>query len=356
VRIGVDVSPLHLPHPRGIVRITRGLVGALERRANHDIVRLAPRADDVGARGSRRGSLARWRQVDLPRAAADLELAGIHSLLSAFPLRGRGFRVQTIHELPWEHGVRESADFFHRAWAALGPMIADRVITATHHVERDLRARVLPGGSKVRVVPWGVDAPFTDEPPPGTVDEVMLGKYRLPGEPLALCLGAVRAKKNLAAVLNGLAELRRRKGPLVQLVVSGGDTRALRRDLGLASRLSLTRFVSTPDEIAEDDLPPLLRLASVVPVLSRSEGFGLPVLEAIACGTPVLVPKDSAQSEVAGPLGIAVEPDDPRSVADGFERALAERESLREPLARRGREFTWDRCAAEVEEIWEEIA
>lgn len=346
MRIGVDVSPLHRPHPRGIVRITRGLVEALERRARHEIVRLAPE-DGI--------ALSRWRASVLPTAARELGLAGIHSCVSAFPVRGRGARVQTIHELPWKHGVRENADWKHRAWAAIGPMIADRVITATEFVARDLRSRRLPGAAKIRVIPWGIDAPFADEPPAGVIDEVALGRYRLPQSRFALCLGAVREKKNLAAVLNGLAELRKRGGATVQLVVTGGDTPALRRDLGLASRLSLARFVSTPEEIAEEDLPSLVRLASVVPVLSRSEGFALPVLEAMACGTPVLVAENSAQAEVAGDLGIAVDPEDPCSVADGFERALAERESLRYRLSARASQFSWDRSAASVEALWEEI-
>jgi alpha-1,3-rhamnosyl/mannosyltransferase len=347
VRIGVDVSPLHLPHPRGIVRVTRGLVDALERRKRHEIVRLVP---ENGV------SHVRWRGSVLPRAARELELDGIHSLVSAFAFRGRGARVQTIHEMPWRHGVRENADWRHRAWTAIGPMVADRVVTATEFVARDLRSRLLPGASKVRVIPWGIAAPFADEPPAGVIDEVVLGRYRLPQSPLAVCLGAVREKKNLSAVLAGLAELRRRNGPPMQLVVTGGDTPVLRRDLGLASRLALARFVSTPHEIAEEDLPSLLRLASVVPVLSLSEGFALPVLEAMACGTPVLVARGSAQAEVAGALGIAVDVADPRSVADGFERALAERESLRFRLSERSREFTWDRCAAAVESLWEEIA
>ena len=347
VRIGVDVSPLHRPHPRGVVRVTRGLVGALERSARHEIVRLAP-ADGL--------ALSRWRARELPRAVRELDLAGIHSCVSAFALRGPGARVQTIHELPWKHGVRENADWKHRAWAAIGPMIADRVITATEFVARDLRSRRLPGAARVRVIPWGIGAPFVDEPPAGVVDEVVLGRYRLPQSRLALCLGAVREKKNLAAVMNGLAELRKRSGPVVQLVVTGGDTPVLRRDLGLASRLSLSRFVSTPDEIAEEDLPSLLRMASVVAVLSRSEGFALPVLEAMACGTPVLVARDSAQAEVAGALGIAVDADDPRSVADGFERAFAERESLRYRLSESARVFSWERCASAVESLWEEIA
>ena len=94
---------------------------------------------------------------------------------------------------------------------------------------------------------------------------------------------------------------------------------------------------------------------SVVAVLSTSEGFAFPVLEAMACGTPVVVPRDSAQAELAGPLGIEVDPDDPASVAAGFSRALKEREALRGKLAERARAFSWDRCAVQVEDTWTEI-
>jgi alpha-1,3-rhamnosyl/mannosyltransferase len=347
VRIGFDVSPLQRPHPRGVVRVTSGLASALERRGNLEIVRLAPGDGE---------NLRRWRAIELPRLAREEKLDGIHSCVSAFAFRGRGARVQTIHELPWRHGAREGADLRHRAWAAFGPMLADAVLTGTEFVARDLRRRLLPGKSKIRVCPWGVDPPFQGESPPELVDEVALGKYRLPGGAFALALGAVRSKKNLAAVLLGMAELKKRGGPTLQLVVTGGDTPQLRRDLGLVSRLGLARFVTTIDEIADADLPSVLRLASLVPVLSRSEGFGLPVLEALACATPVVVPAASAQAEVAGDAGIQVEPDDASSVADGLARALAERESLRPRLVGRAREFTWDRCAAQVETIWKEIA
>jgi alpha-1,3-rhamnosyl/mannosyltransferase len=347
VRIGFDASPLQRPHPRGIVRVTSGLVEALEGRGNLEVVRLLPPAA---------GNLRRWRAVELPRIARERELDGIHSCVSAFAFRGRGARVQTIHELPWLHGAREGADLRHRIWAAAGPLLADAVLTATEFVARDLRRRILPGASKVRVCPWGIGPPFQGEAPPELVDEVALGKYKLPSGAFSLALGAVRPKKNLAAVLHGMAELRKRGGPALQLVVTGGDTPQLRRDLGLVSRLGMARFVTTIDDVADADLPSVLRLASVVPVLSRSEGFGLPVLEALACATPVVVPHDSAQAEVAGGAGIVVDPEDPASVADGLARALAEREALRPKLVARARELSWDRCAAQVESIWREIA
>lgn len=352
MRVGFDVSPLaggapEGPWPRGVQQAVRGAVEALERRGNLEVVRIAAPS------GTPR---RRWLARDVGRLAREGGLRGVHSFVSSFARRGPGRRVQTIHELPWRHGVAENAGPRHRLWAALGPLFADRVVTATEYTANDLRRRRLPGANKIRVCPWGVGPPFEDEPPPGAVDEVVLGRYRLPEDPLLLCLGAVRAKKNLAAVLAGVAAVRERGGPKFQVVVTGGDTPDLRRDLGTASALGLSSSLSTLDEVTDEDLPGLLRLATAVCVLSRSEGFGLPVLEALACGTPVVVPHESAQTEVAGPLGIRVDPDDARSVADGLTRAHDEREALRYRLAERARELSWDACAERIEAVWSELA
>ena len=167
--------------------------------------------------------------------------------------------------------------------------------------------------------------------------------------------GAVRAKKGLDRLLHGVAEFKRRGGARVQVVVTGEHSHDLRRDLGLASKLGLASAVSTPGVIAEEDFPALLRLASVVAVLSRSEGFAFPVLQAMACGTQPLVPASSAQAELAGAAGIVVEADDPGSVASGIERALSARAAARPALLGRASEFSWEKAAERVETLWQEI-
>jgi glycosyltransferase involved in cell wall biosynthesis len=347
VKVGFDATPLVRPLPRGIVRAARGQLEALERRGRLEVVRLAP---PPGA------SLRRWRGRELPHLARELALDGVHSFLSAFPLTARPKRVQTVHELPWLHGVAENADLRHRLWARLGPLRAHAVVCGTEHAARELRAYCLGGAQRVRVIPWGVGPEFAPDPPPGAVDEVLLERYRLGEVPFALCLDAVRPKKNLSAVLGGLAELRRGGGPELRVVVTGEDTPQLRRDLGLASRLGLAGAVKTVGAVDEADLPGLLRLASVVPVLSHSEGFGFPVIEALACGTPALVPAGSAQAEVAGAFGIAVDARSEADVARGLSLALEQREELRFELPARAAELSWDASAAKVETLWEELA
>lgn len=322
-------------------------VRALEQRAEVEVVRLEP---PTGRK------LSSWRQSDLPRAVREENLVGVHSFLSAFPWRGPGKRVHTVHELPWKHGALENAGWRHRLWASLGVWRADATVTATEVTARDIGSKLSTNGGKLHVVPWGVEPRFAEEPEPGTVDEPLLTRYRLPENPLVLCPGAVRKKKNLAAVLQGVARLHERGGPRVHVVVSGADTPDLRSDLGLVARLGLSRHVSTPGELEDQDLPGLLRLATVVPVLSLSEGFGLPVLEALASGTPVIVPAGSAQAEVAGNDGFLVNASDPSSVADALERAVNEREDLRYVLPERAREFTWERTARGIENIWKGLA
>lgn len=347
MRVAFDVSPLVQPHPPGVVRATAGLVSALERRGVLEVVRVAPEPDEAPRP---------WRQKRVPQLLRALEAQGFHSAVSAIPLRAPCPVVQTVHELPWRHGVEENADLRHRLWAALGPLRAARVVCPSEHVAADLRARRLPGAERVRVIPWGREERFTPEPAPGEVDEVLLGRYSLGQDALLFCPGAVRAKKNLAALLHGLAALVARKGPRFQVVVSGEHGADLRRDLGLVSRLGLARYVSTPGTIEDAHLPGLYRLATAVPVLSRSEGFAFPVLEALACGTPVIVPRDSAQAELAGAAGFVVDPGDPESVADALLRAHTEREELRFVLPERAAGYTWDLAAERVEALWKELA
>ncbi len=345
-KIGFDVSPLVRPHSRGVAHLVQHLVEALERRGGLHVVRLLPEAGR---------NLRAWRQKDLPAIERNAGLVGVHSFVSAFALAGAGKRVQTVHELPWRHGVKENADLRHRLWARIGLARASRVVCASEFVARDLGSQWLASTRNVRVIPWGVGAPFQAQPALDAFDEPLLGKYRLGQDALIVAPGAVRAKKGLDRLLHGVAEFRRRGGPRVQVVATGEHTLDLRRDLGLASKLGLASAVSTPGVVADEDLPGLLRLASVVAVLSRSEGFSFPVLQAMASGTQPLVPLDSAQAELAGPAGVAVMADDPAAVASGIERALAKRTAARAALLARAGEFSWETAAQRVEALWLKI-
>ncbi len=240
--------------------------------------------------------------------------------------------MQTIHELPWRHGVRENADLAHRLWNWFGPLRAQAVVTATEFSARDLRARILPGRARVRVIPWGVGPPFG----PGPAERLEL----------LFCPGATRAKKGLDAVIAGAALLAPRPGVLV----TGPASAELERCTLRARELGVP--LTHREHLDETELVENYRSARAVALLSRSEGFCLPVLEALACGTPVIVPRDSAQAEVAGSAGVQVDPADPASVAAAIGSSRAE---LRASGLERAAQFSWERTAAAIEDLWTEL-
>lgn len=347
MRIGFDTSALVRPHPPGIVRLVGAAMAALEETPGIVAVPLRPEPGE---------NLLVWRQWKLPLLVRERELQGLHSFVSAFALFGPGLRVQTVHELPWLQGSGENSGLSHRFWARLGGRRAQRVVCGTEFV-----ARQLGRPERVRVCPWGVDsARFAAAPRSQDRQRARLlaglGESQAPGAPpLVLAIGAVRTKKNLAALLRGLHERRRRGAGACTLLVSGEVGPQALRDQQLARELGLESNVRWLGSVDDDLLIALLHEARCVAVLSRSEGFALPVLEAFATGTSVLVPKRSAQAEVAAGLGMEVEADDPTSVAHGLERALhdGDRNEARRAHARL---HSWTRCALRIAEIWRECA
>ncbi len=288
----------------------------------------------MGVAPPERGLLGVWRQVGLPRAAAKHRAQVIHCFSSSFPLAAGLPTVQTVHECPWLHGALENGGARHRLWARLGRARAARTCTPSEGVARDLRE--LGHGERLRVVPWGVGAEFSPErnDTDGRLEEAL---DELPRVPFVLCPAAAgRPKKRIDRVVAGAAA-----AGLAVAVTGRGEVPAGARALGV---------------VPEEFLPALYRRAAAVAILSRSEGFALPAVEAEASGTPVVVSRASVQAETAGAAGIEVDPDDPEDVARGL-RLAQDRDPVRAAAGRaRARELDWDRAAAQLVEVWEEIA
>jgi glycosyltransferase involved in cell wall biosynthesis len=163
-----------------------------------------------------------------------------------------------------------------------------------------------------------------------------------------LAPGAVRAKKNLAAILRGIQHARND----LELVVTGPLTAYL---LATVAQFPAAR-VRMVGEVDDETLAALTRRAIAVAVLSTSEGFALPVVEAQACGTPVIVSVGSTQAETAGDAALHVDPADEYELVTALDRAANQRERFAAAGFERAARFTWDRCAGQVESIWRSIA
>jgi len=182
-------------------------------------------------------------------------------------------------------------------------------------------------------------------------------RYRLP-ERFVLFLGAMEPRKNLLRLIEAWATLKPAVRRETSLVVAGAQgwlndsVRSRVESLGLGDRVHLAGYVEG------EDLAALYSLATVFAYPSLREGFGLPVLEAMACGTPVLTSDVSSLPEVAGEAAVLVPPTDIEAIADGLLRLL-EDAALRADLGERGRRqaagFSWERCARETLGVYNSV-
>ncbi len=258
----------------------------------------------------------------LPRALRRLGAALVHTQY-ALPLRSPCPVVVTIHDLSFEAGLMGRRDrlVFERIVprAARG---AARVLTVSQRTKRDLVGLYGVPPERIVVTPNGVDPAFR----PSSDD----ARNSLLQAPYALAVGAVQERKNQRAALSAA------RAAGLELVVVGPT-----KDERVAAELRahgarLEGYVPT-ERLAE-----LYRGAACLVQASRHEGFGLPVIEAMASGTPVVVVPDPALVEVAGDAAIVV-PE--AELADGIRRATAGRDALVRAGLERARAFTWEAAA-----------
>ena len=206
---------------------------------------------------------------------------------------------------------------------------AARVLTVSERTKRDLVERYGVPPERVVVTPNGLDPAFG---PDGASCNLQLGPY-------ALAVGAIQPRKNQLAALAAAREAG------LELVVVGPV-----KDESVAAELR-AQGARLEGYVAVERLAELYRGAACLVQPSRHEGFGLPVVEAMASGTPVVVVPDPALVEVAGDAAVVVEES---QLADGIRRALAETERLRTAGLARARDFSWERTADATMQVYVE--
>jgi glycosyltransferase involved in cell wall biosynthesis len=285
-------------------------------------------------------------QALLPRLAKRAGVDLVHSLASTAPLWGRFCRVVTVHDLIYARYPEAHSGIRGKAMSVLVPAAvrrADRVIVDSHSTGADLTELLKTAPDRIDVVPLGLGAVRRETPLPERETRAL---FELGGRSVLLSLSAKRPHKNLAALIDALALLPAEGRPV--LVLPGYPTAHERELRERAAAAGVSADVRLAGWVSSAELEGLWSIAEGFVFPSLYEGFGLPVLEAMARGVPVACSNASSLPEVAGEAALLFDPRDPSGIAGAFRRLLGDaalRDRLRRMGGERVREFTWERTA-----------
>jgi glycosyltransferase involved in cell wall biosynthesis len=346
---------------RGVGRYLDNLLPALV-AAGADVVALAQARDrqhfaelgidcvpGVSVPAGRLARLA-WEQYGLPgvarKAGADL----LHSPHYTSPLRWTGPLAVTVHDATFfshpEWHTRSKGPFF-RAATRLAVRRADVCIVPAQATADELHSRLGLDPGRVQVAHLGVDTGLFRPPDAAARARARAAAGLEPDEEFVAFLGTLEPRKNVPALIRGWVAACTRLGDRAPaLVLAGGAGWDRELDAAVAAVPSGLRLLR-PGYLPLADLPGLLGAAAVVAYPSLGEGFGLPVLEAMACGAAVLTTRRLALPEVGGDAVAYTEPDD-AAIAGALDRLLTDpqlRARLGSAGLERARRFSWAACA-----------
>ena len=365
--ITIDYTPAH-EQGGGIGRYVRELVAALARQPADFNYRLF--VAGAGQLPTSPGTNFIWKQTRLhPKTLARLwQRARIPLPVGIFtgavdlyhatdfvlpPTSARS--LLTVHDLSF---VRVPETASPRLKAYLDVVVprsvrrANHILADSQATKDDLIALYDTPPEKITVLLSGVDARFhrVDDPS-------IRQKYKIGTRPYIFSVGTIQPRKNYARLIHALAALRSRGNDL-DLVIAGGrgwledPIYAAIRDVHVEDHV---HFIGFADDA---DLPALYTAATITALPSLYEGFGIPVLESMACGTPVLTSNVSSLPEVAGDAALTVDPTDLDVIVASLQRLIddtALRSSLIAKGLSRAQTFTWDRSAQQLRQIYAQL-
>jgi len=324
MRVGIDVSLLRQTRA-GTARYLRGLLPYLEQ-----LVDVEPLAWGGSRKAATLARDAWWYPVELRRRARGLDV--LHCPTFRGPLRASAPLVVTVHDL----AVLRHPEAFNR-WTrtysrGLVPRVvraAERVIAVSEFTKRELVDVLEIAEDRIRVIPNAVDEPFVPEGARADGDYV-------------LAVGTLEPRKNLLRIAEAARRVR------VELRVAGapgwGDVRVGENGV---------RFLGF---VSDEELARLYRGSLCVAYASLYEGFGIPVLEALACGAPVVTSVSTPMEEIADGAAVLVDPQDADAIAAGIREAIGRRAELAALGPDRARRFTWRASAEATADVYREVA
>jgi glycosyltransferase involved in cell wall biosynthesis len=273
---------------------------------------------------------------------------------------GQSGGIVTIHDLWLERFPEYSPKFFGQALASYKTKRtarrARKVITVSHFSASELMEVYGLSDQDIVVIPNGVSDEFSPHHDPPAM-AALKRRIGLTTDRFALFVGGADPRKNHRTLLEA-ASLIRKSLHGTTLILAGSPTHPFGSYADTAASYGMSALVLCPGRLSREYLQLLYSSADVFVFPSLYEGFGMPILEAMACGAPVITSKTTALGEVAGEAAVLIDPHDARALADAMERVLGS-ESLRASLKAKGlvraKHYTWSRAAAQTLELYSSL-
>jgi len=385
MRILVDIRHLTSPKPSGVGEYTKNILRALfalDTKNAYVLLSTGSTRAEEYARQAVQDMAGKSRKVQHVHVRIPNKLLNLRTILGVAPsiqeLAGGDYHVLflpnlaitnipknlptilTIHDLSW----KIFPHFFSRkmlAWhKATKPdhlvALAKKIITPSLSTKQDVERMFQKIGADVALIHHGIDAIFTKDMQPQ--DHGVRSKYRLPKR-FALFMGTLEPRKNVLTLIDGMEAYRKRSGDDIHLVLAG---KWGWKPLALTRRIldhNMHRWIHHLGYVPTKDRPALYRAARVFVWPSFYEGFGLPVLESMACGTPVITSYTSSIPEITGNAAVHIDPFNHLDISTALEQ-LFDSKNLQTRLHVRGleraKQFSWTQAAQKTLRLLSEAA
>ena len=368
MRIAIDARKLH---DYGIGTYVRNLVYWLSNQDGDNEYQLLCRDEDIDfvrALGRRftavpisAGNYSMREQFAVPLALARARAELFHAPHYVVSPLTRCRFIVTIHDcihlrFP-EYLPNRMAHTYARAMMGMAARRSCRVLTVSEASKQDILHYLKVPADKVEVIYNALDERLARPPTPAEIAKVR-ERFQLEA-PFILYAGNIKPHKNVDRLIEAYSVLRRRGVEDAKLLIIGNEISKYPHLRRLVHRFNLHQHVRFLGFVPDATLAALYRLASVFVFPSLYEGFGLPPLEAMAGGAPVITSNVSSLPEVVGDAAILIDPMDAGAIADAMARVLGDA-GLRADLVRRGRDrvklFSWERSVSRVREVYAELA
>ncbi|MCL5795664.1 MAG: glycosyltransferase family 4 protein [Patescibacteria group bacterium] len=354
MKIGIDIQTT-LGQKTGFGFYVKNLVSQLEKIDRKNQYVLIKPASETDLSAPKRFY---WDQFQVPKRAQDEKVDVLHQPCFSVPIFYRGKVVVTVHDLIARLFGKDipfySRQFFGK-WMPFSYRRADKIIANSEHTKKDIVKILKIHPKKIKVIYLAAGSEFRKIHDQKKINQVTK-KYKT-GNKYLLHLGTLNPRKNLEFLIKVFAGIVK-DFPQYNLVISGKEGWYFEGLFKLAKKLGLSKKIIFTGYIDDCDKPYLINAATVFTFPSLYEGFGLPLLEAMACGVPVISSNTSSLPEVVGEAGILIKPTDEKAWVNAI-KLLLSNTKLRQQYIDRGlkqaQKFSWTKTARETLEVYQEV-